>query len=782
MKYIYKLCDITKKDKLHFGGKAESLSKMMIYKLPVPDGYAIAAEAFIHGKLIEEARAELSQLQTQLSKRYHRYTYAVRSSAVGEDGIKDSFAGAYETVLNVMVLDLCEAVALVVASAENERVLTYSQSRNIQKGSIAVIIQRMVNPDYAGVLFTADMITGSSSNMIGNYVRGLGESLVSGECNAERFSINAIKYSYNGNLELKKYAKKLYQYAVNIKKCFGTQQDIEWAVSGKKVYILQSRPITTLSCNDEDTYHINDTFGEELLLSKTNVGEIFMRPMSPMTHSVIRSMFDIIGFPLIVNVCGQPYGNISGVCSVLVALGVKREKAYSMIADIAGKLPKEITIPIYPIDRTILLLKIFRLIFQKKNKNQVSFGKDFAENIVSIGDELIEKIHKINDPFELSDFWYHTCDVYVMKVLKTIMGSLSVKPLFKTRQRLEVVVGERLTDELLSNCSAEGMIESLKPLIAIEDVISGTISKEDYIKHYGHRHANEMELSCPYPYENPNFLQNMIDDYLASGVNANILKSTQEERFQLALKEFVKRYPSKIRWLKKTIKKYSAAVYKREYVRSQSVKLFCLMREFLLKAASMTNLGEDVFMLQFTEVIDLLKGNKEVIEKIPLRRQNYNKYLSMPAFPNVIYGRFDPEVWMKDENRRSDFYQFGESRKPEQIDEISGIAGSSGTVKGIVRLLKDISEAEQFQKGEILVTTAANIGWIKLFPKAAAIVTDIGAPLSHAIIVARELGIPAVVGCGNAVDLLKTGDNIVVDGAAGKVYINHSAIQEGENA
>nr|WP_255688202.1 PEP-utilizing enzyme [Tepidanaerobacter sp. GT38] len=102
---------------------------------------------------------------------------------------------------------------------------------------------------------------------------------------------------------------------------------------------------------------------------------------------------------------------------------------------------------------------------------------------------------------------------------------------------------------------------------------------------------------------------------------------------------------------------------------------------------------------------------------------------------------------------------------------LKGFTGAAGKVEGIVRILNAPEEGEKLQPGEILVATTTNVGWTPLFPKAAAIITDIGAPLSHAAIVARELGIPAVVGCGNATLRLKTGDKVMVDGGQGIVHI-----------
>ncbi len=102
---------------------------------------------------------------------------------------------------------------------------------------------------------------------------------------------------------------------------------------------------------------------------------------------------------------------------------------------------------------------------------------------------------------------------------------------------------------------------------------------------------------------------------------------------------------------------------------------------------------------------------------------------------------------------------------------IRGFPGSAGVVEAPVRVLGDVADGAELQPGEVLVTTVTNVGWTPLFPRAAAVITDVGAPLSHAAIVARELGIPAVVGCGNATMRLKTGDRVRVDGTAGTVEV-----------
>jgi pyruvate,water dikinase len=128
-------------------------------------------------------------------------------------------------------------------------------------------------------------------------------------------------------------------------------------------------------------------------------------------------------------------------------------------------------------------------------------------------------------------------------------------------------------------------------------------------------------------------------------------------------------------------------------------------------------------------------------------------------------------VWAADPNRRTDIYDARQQIKTQFTQQIKGLPGSAGKAEGRVRILDSPKDGDQLQPGEILVAITTNVGWTPIFPRAAAVITDVGAPLSHAAIVARELGIPAVVGCFNATSLLKNGDRVRVDGGAGIVEV-----------
>ncbi|MBQ9383919.1 MAG: phosphoenolpyruvate synthase [Ruminiclostridium sp.] len=748
------------------GGKAESLGKMLRMGLPVPSGYVIAAQAFENGSLKKEAVGELSELVKKLSAGSH--TYAVRSSAVGEDGAEDSFAGAYETVLDVKPADIEKAVLTVAASAGNERVGVYAKERGTTAGGTAVVIQRYAAPEYAGVLFTADPISGSLGRMTGSFVKGAGEKLVSGEGMDGEFIIDAVGYSYSGSGETEQYARKLFKYAKKLASD-GVPKDIEWAVSGGRVYILQSRPITTLFRNNYDDFDINDSLCGELLLSKTNVGEIFLRPVSPATFGMVDMVSSMLGIPLISNVCGQLYLNISGICSMIMSFGVSKEKAFGFIKELAGGIP-DTEIPVYPYDRRILrraVSNIFRDFFKSKPKKYRP--KALKGRFTEVSLELIETIKSAKSKDELLSLWSGACEPFMGGALSAIMSGLDVRSLFKTRERLERICGTELADKLMSDCSGSGSIESLGPLLGIADIIAGKMTREEYTLKYGHRDADEMELSIPFPYESKDFPDNVIEEHKRSGIDAYAMKAAQEKRREEAVKEFKAKYPSHGARLDRMLKKYAAAVADREMIRSDALRIFCVIREFFLKAGSLTGLGDDIFMLYMDDVRALLAGNESCVGKIPARRANYEKQMTMPNFPSMICGRFTLDEWQA-AGSPGGYYRSGVTEPQSDDGVITGVAGSAGQAEGRARVLKSIDDADTIEQGDILVVPAANIGWVRVFPKISALVTDVGAPLSHAVIVARELGIPAVVSCRSASFRIQTGDRIRVDGTLGKVF------------
>ena len=747
------------------GGKGASLIRMTRMGLPVPEGMVITAGADPDDAEVRSALASLSD----------KYTYAVRSSALNEDGSDNSFAGQYETVTDVAKADLPEAIKTVAGSADNARVKEYLSNSNVAASDIAVVIQRFVKPEYAGVLFTADAVTGSSREMVGNFVEGEGEALVSGQKNASEFRINALKYAYSGSDVMKKHARRLYKSASRIRSEYGCEVDIEWAVSEGKLYILQARPITTLKRFDPDNYLINGSRAGDLLLTKTNVGEIFMKPLTPMTFSVLEEINNVLCLPCwLDSIDGQAYMNVSVLCSMLIAMGMKEEKAYDAVKDLVGNLPEGKSVPVFPFDGKKFKKNLFQLLTGGKAKgckSKLSKAQklEMVRTLPEISRGLISEIRKLNTNDELHRYGGDVLMHKLVDGLSAIMASSGMKmvPLFKTRGKLEKLVGEETAKALLGGCL--GIIESMKPLLFLEDVISGKMTEKEFMNICGQRSVNEMELSEKHPYEDPGYLTKAIEDYKTQGISAHDLKARSEREFEEALENFCKDNPGKAKRVRKMIDAFRGANAFREEIRAKGVWCMCVLREWLLALGRVNGIGNDVFMLYIREAIALSGGDTSVIASIPARKANYESYLSRPAFPNIIIGRFDPDEWINDPHRRNDFYCSGSDVNVSS--DVKGFPGAAGKVTGRVRVIESIDLIDTIEPGEILVTGATNIGWTRVFPKVSAIITDIGAPLSHAAIVAREFGIPAVVGCGNATTVLKTGDIVEVDGINGTVVI-----------
>lgn len=764
------------------GGKGGMLARLFQGGYPVPEGFVILPSAFQGEKLNEKAWNKILVLLNVIRKNNKGALFAVRSSALSEDSAQASFAGEFETVLNVGTdQKIQEAIYAVFRSRQSERVKAYSFVQGIEESDqIAVVIQLMVPSEISGVLFTADPITGSFTNMIGNYVHGLGEQLVSGEANAYSFKLSRPQGKYDGPDEFKKYALHLYRYAAKLEQELGSPQDIEWAVARGKLYLLQARPITTLTPGNLDTYEINESLERDALWVNTNVGEAIPDVVTPLTWSLVRALDIESGFVpgyylWSGNICGRIYSNISQRLSAITALYGSSKLGLKLLGEVFGQIPGRLTVPFYPFSRMEVLKAMLPGIryYLKKNRE---VAKNLSRSIQDTPEwcgRMKEAIEKINTKEELLNLWQHELEPYNTEAWwgLIVSGSKAVLALTLSK-KLTKLVGTEDANSLQSNLRGDSELASLGPVMGISKVLKGEMSREEYLQQYGHRGPHEFELSIPDPAEDVNWLERQIKEYKESDMNADELLQKQFIQYEAAWKRFVERFPNKVKWLEKQMAKASEAARLREAARSEFTRVFRVIRAFALKAGALTGIGEDVFFLYINEVEELLADREVKVNYIPARKENYEKYKALPPFPTIIRGRFNPFAWVKDPNRRMDFY---DSTMPiataSDSEMLKGFAGAAGKVEGIVRILATPEEGEKLQPGEILVATTTNVGWTPLFPRAAAIITDVGAPLSHAAIVARELGIPAVVGCGNATLRLKTGDKVIVDGGQGIVHI-----------
>lgn len=776
--------ELTSEQQALAGGKGGRLARMYRAGYPVPEGFVVLPPAFQGEELNPEAWHQIQGYLSDMREKHKGALFAVRSSALSEDSTIASFAGEFETVLNAKTdEEIQEAIHTVFRSRGSERVRAYSSVQGMeQPHEIAVVVQLMVQSEISGVLFTADPITGSFVSMIGNYVHGLGEQLVSGEANAYDFKLTRPKGKYEGPDEFKRYGSKLYKLADKLEKELGKPQDIEWAVAGGKLYLLQSRPITTLLAGKLDTYEINYSLMGDELWTNTNVAEAIPDVYPPFSWSIARLLDDAINFipgyyVFSGNICGRPYMNISRRVSAIASVtGRDAKSALKLLGDLYGQLPEGMHMPLYPFSR-LGVLKVMLPIVVRIAKQSRKASKNLHEFLKETPDWCIgmrERIEKTKTKEELLSLWKEGLQPYFLEGLS--MGSMAAIKLMNITaldKKLTGLVGTEDANTLLSNLRRGSGLASLGPVTGISRVIKDEISREEYLREYGHRGPHEYELSIPDPLEDDTWLEKQVEEYKKSDIDVEGLLKKQHAQYEAARKRFKERFPNKVKWLDKQMEKAAVAAQLREEGRSEFVRVFRVIRAFALKAGKLTGIGNDIFFLYINEVEDLLSGTASKVEFIPARKENYEKYKAMPPFPSIIRGRFNPVEWAKNPNRRLDYYDatIPDVNPAPDSETLRGYAGAAGRIEGIVRILANPEEGEKLQPGEILVAATTNVGWTPIFPKAAAIITDIGAPLSHAAIVARELGIPAVVGCGNATTRLEAGDRVVVDGGQGIVHI-----------
>ncbi len=797
---VYFFSELGTEQQRFAGSKGGTLAKLYQNGYPVPNGFIIMPAAFINDELKPEARAQV-QVHLEQMRIGVAIPFAVRSSALCEDSPVASFAGQFDTVLNVQTdIGVREAIRTVRQSRHSKEVRIYSEVRGIKiTDDMAVIVQQMVPADISGVLFTANPVTGNRNEMTGNFVLGLGEKLVSGQVMPDMFTLGRSthiwrKGGYNGPPDLKPFAGKLNKLGSRLEKDLGCPQDIEWSIAGGKLFVLQSRPITTLIGHNPVTGEWNDSIKGSYLWSNVNFGEAIPQVMTPVTWTVQKQIYEeslklLPGYQTSGNIGGRIYLNLSIYASVFRALGKGKKDIIQFLEGLLfTKVPDGMDIPVIPLSKWSLvstLLNFIRILI--KQINAVRELPRFLAANPAWCERMQKQICETNNKAELASLWNNEVLPHLKHSVWSVMGSLSQFSGYtiKLRRELAELVGPDDADTLISGLSSgsevkesSGLLASLGPVLGIARVARGEMERAEYIEQFGHRGPNEFELSVPRPAEDPGWLDEQLAQFEKSPVDVESLLSKKRAEFAAAWNRFETIHPRKARSMRRRINKVAPRARWREAVRSEYVRDRWVARAFTLRAGQLTGLGDDIYFLSIDEVLDVLSGDETALKFIPARKETYNRYSALPAYPSIICGRFDPFRWAEDPNRRSDIYDAYASSlistynfSDTKCEAIKGSAGSAGRIEGVVRRLDLPEEGNQLQKGEILVTSQTDIAWTPLFPRAAAIITDVGAPLSHAAVVARELGIPAVVGCGNATMRLRTGDRVLVDGGQGVVMV-----------
>jgi len=779
-KHVIPFSSLKEEEQETAGGKGAALAHLFQKGYRVPDGFVILPGAFQGDDLGSECWSEIRAHLASLRNGDERTSFAVRSSALCEDSAFASYAGEFETVLDVRSDErVKEAILQVRGSREAERVLAYSRAKGLEASpEMAVVVQKLVRADFAGVLFTCDPVSGSQMYMTGNYVHGFGEELVSGEVEPYTFTLTRPKGTYEGPDEFKRFAKKLNKLGNRLIRDLETQQDIEFAIKNGRIYLLQSRPITTLTANDPATGAWNDSLTGDYLWSRNNFGEGRPDVMTPYTWSLTNYFWQdlsmIPGYLYAGNIGGRFYANISTMVSMTTLFGKKLDAALEEVSGALGRIPEGMDIPVIPFPRSTLfavLPKLFSL--ASKQRQGAKKIPAYLEENPAWCRRMAKKLSDTTTYEGLYDFWVEDLEPYIKESMMIFFAASDpYEQAMKVHRELIDLVGEGDANALFLNFSdSSDHIASLGPLVGISKLAAGEISRQEYLDRYGHRGPHEAEYSIPRPIEDPAWLDRQLEEYRRAPVDVEALLTRQEEAFEAAWARLEQSHPDRTKKIRKRLDKVPAAARLREAVRSESMRMAGIQRGYAVRVGEVTGLGQDAFFLGVDEILDLLSGQDSASQYIPARKETYQRYCELPPFPMIIRGRFDLEVWAADPQRRSDIFDATTTYDSPASSTLKGFAGASGRVEATVRVLGTPEQSGDLQKGEILVAVSTNVGWTPLFLRAAAVITDVGAPLSHAAIVARELGIPAVVGCGDATMRLRTGDRVRVDGGLGTVEI-----------
>jgi rifampicin phosphotransferase len=578
---------------------------------------------------------------------------------------------------------------------------------------------------------------------------------------------------------------ELARIGTQIEQLYGQPMDIEWALAADRFFTVQARPITSLPHQHKNIDAWNDSLTLDCLWTRGNIGEAIPDVVTPCSRSLLDLFFDdmmptlfIGGYSPIGYIGGRPYMNLSLMMTIFAVIGMKRKRLFEAVGDIFGRVPDDLDIPVLPISRWTVLRTMLPATLRNRRRIRENVKKlpAFLATAPARCEDLLIRIQTASSPTDLITLWQdelepylHECN-YMMEAGSKGDGGTFIK----TRNTLRKLVGEADTNALLlatdSGTSQSVSLASLGPLQGLTQLMHGEIDRATFTRQYGYQSPHLFELSYPRPAEDPQWIDQQLAGLRAAPTDIMTLLARQKAAQEAAWDRFQRRYPRQAAKMRDGIARTRKETREREATRSEQARALWPVRAFVLRAGALTGHGEKLFFLSLAEILALLKGDGAALASIPERQAIYEGYCALPSYPALIRGHFDPFKWAANPQRRTDVFDASGTSVPSG-DAVTGFPGAPGTVEGRARVVLTVEEGEQLQPGEILVTTLTNVGWTPLFPRASAVVTDVGAPLSHASIVARELGIPAVVGCGNATMRLHTGDWLRVNGELGTVEI-----------
>ncbi len=777
------------------GGKARGLKVLRDLGLSVPDAFVI-----IHPDL---SKIDDSFLEQQIG-RLGIGPKAVRSSAVSEDGHQASFAGQFETFLHLTTLpEIKNAIRKCVEAAGTERVKNYASNILLDADlRISVILQNMVNAHVAGVVFSANPVNNRRDKILINAVEGNGESLVSGKKDAVQYEIYrsgsniAEQIRLHGNLLSESQITDILEGTKRSEKFYGKPVDLEWALDmAGQIQWLQVRPITTLS---DIHYNELDTVkgDSDHVWSLGNIGEMMPGVVTPLTYSVSFRAIDY-GLAVLADVGGarklQHYEEFRYIQMFYNRLffnmknmmdypnNVWMNKKENVQLSICGRVIPELEV----VYESPLPLRMIHFCRQIISINRIQFRVSRLLKLAETWDirlnGTLEADYQLLDAAQetLKQAFEDHCMASSQSgsLYSALMGIL-------TRDKRQPDAGDHhiaailLTDiEGIESADAVQSLERFAALIRSEKRFSEIFIAADsagayrlllhdapppiirefrnFIQRHGHRCIRESELREKPWEENPDQLISLLQTTVRVGSQKHS-HADISQRIKTILKETGIFQRLIIKSLLKTARR---SVARREITKAASIKVLNKVRKayreysaLLVKEGLLAD-TDQIYFLTHREIGELIRDRSPEWSKKAAKRRDQLPETAKLQFNDLCFGIPEP-------------------LEEEQIIEITdgqlkGLPVSSGIIRAKVRIVNDLEDASLLQSGEIMVASFTDIGWTPYFSIISGLITEIGSPLSHGAVVAREYGIPAIVGAKCARQFLKDGDEVILNGDKG---------------
>lgn len=760
-----------------------------------------------------------------LSRFGEDHAYAVRSSATAEDLPHASFAGQQDTYLNIIGVDaILQHISKCWASLFTDRAVIYRIQNGFDHRHIylSVIIQKMVFPQASGILFTADPMSGDRKQLSIDASFGLGEALVSGLVSADNYKVQggeivdkriaaktlAIYGQKEGGTETRQIDPaqqkaqtltdqqivELERIGRQVEAYFGQPQDIEWCLADNTFYIVQSRPITTLypipEANDQDN-HVYLSVGHQQMMTDPikPLGLSFYLLITPAPMRIAGGRLFIDIAPRLTTTAGRE------------ALLKNLESDPLFIGAIENVIERNF-VKLVPNDQTAPIPAKSNTDKPAAFENDPAIVTDLIQRNQASITALKQKI-QMKSGAELFDFILE--DIQELKRIlfdpqSTAVFMSAINATFWINEHMNKWLGEKNAADTLSQSVPNNITSEMGlALLDVADVIrpypevidylqhatedhfldelvkfdGGREAREaiyDYLSKYGMRCTGEIDISRTRWSEKPLTLVPMILSNIKNFEPHESRRKFEQGRQEALAKE--QELLNRLRQLpdgdqkadetKRMIDLVRNFIGYREYPKYGWVSRYFVYKQALLKEAErLVQAGvihdvEDIYYLTFEELHEAVRTNMLDDRIISKRKDEYKVYEKLTP-PRVITS--DGEMF-RGSYKRGDL----------PADAILGLPVSSGVIEGRARVILNMEDAA-LEEGDILVTAFTDPSWTPLFVSIKGLITEVGGLMTHGAVIAREYGLPAVVGVDHATKLIKDGQRIRVNGTEGYIEI-----------